>query len=389
MGDRLVVAVLTTGRQDLGILRSTILALQAAEDLDLRLLVGGMHLKARFGSTIQQVRALGAPIAAELEFVAEPPDPPGDTARAVQAVASALQGEPPAALLLVGDRHETAAAALAAALCQVPVVHLHGGEETEGAIDNALRHAITKLSHLHLVTHELYARRVVQMGEAPERVRVVGTAALDNLLRPDLPDRDQLEARLKLRLTAPVVLVTVHPTTLGGCDPLEEAKAVAHALESCPGTIVITQPNADAGGAAIRAFWETWRQERERVALVDALGERYYWGLLRLGDAVVGNSSSGLLEAPHAGVPTINVGDRQKGRIRAATVRDTPAVGAAVADALAEALSDGRPEPEWAPPTPVSERILDALRQWLPERTLRKPFRLVEKENPGTKAMRR
>lgn len=371
------IAVLTTGRQDYGILRSTLLLLRDHEAFDLRLWVGGMHLSKRFGHTIEQIVSDGLTIHRELAFLDEPPAPLNDTANAVAATAGALAADTPECMLLVGDRAEILGAALAATVACVPIAHMHGGEETEGAIDNACRHALTKLAHLHLVSHPRYAERVLQMGEDPESVVVVGAPGRDNLYRVDLPDREEMERRLGLGLRAPVVIVTVHPTTLGS-SPLAEVDAVAKALASLKATCVITQPNADAGGVAIREYWHRWCEGRSNVTLVDALGEAGYWALLRHADAVIGNSSSGIIEAPAAGVPVVNVGDRQKGRLRMGRVWDVAPHAEHVERALSEALKAGRQQPvssEGFPAGPAAPRIVSALEKWAPARPPRKAFR--------------
>lgn len=373
------VALLTTGRQDYGILRSTAHALLADPQIELRLWVGGMHLAERYGMTVRLVEEDGVPIHRRLPFLGN--DPASDAAGALTATARALAEEQPAALMLVGDRTETLAAGIAAVLAQVPLVHLHGGEETEGAVDNAFRHALTKLSALHLVSHADHAARLVQMGEDPERVVVVGAPGLDNLYRADLPDRAALERRLGIPLASPVALVTVHPTTLAS-DRLAECRAVAAALEAVKCTVVITQPNADTGGGDIRDFWATWAAGRPGTVVVDALGDLGYWGMLRIADVVIGNSSSGMIESPAAGVPTINVGDRQAGRLRAHSTRDVPAVPGMVITALqaaltveakAEAAAMGGPYLAGA----AAPRVVAALRGWLPVRSTRKRFRSV------------
>lgn len=379
MVNRLRLAILTSGRQDFGILRETLVLLRDDPRFDVLIWAGGMHLGARFGRPVDLVRGEGFEVARELTFVSEPPDAGVDAARALNAVVEAIRADRPQALLLVGDRSETISAGVAATLEGVPIVHLHGGEETEGAIDNAFRHALTKLAHLHLVSHDVHARRVIQMGEDPARVVVVGAAGLDNARRRDLPDRQSLEADLGFRLCSPVVLVTVHPTTLA-TDPCGDARAVAAAIAKVAATYVVTLPNADAGGSAIRDLWLARAADQEGVHVVEALGERRYWGMLQVADAVLGNSSSGIIEAPSAGVPTINVGDRQKGRLRHPGTRDVPADAPAVEAALRDAL---RPEERARlaqlaspyPEGPVAPRIVAALATWEPASTVRKRFR--------------
>lgn len=364
------VAVLTTGRQDWGILRSTCLELRQRAAHDLILLVGGMHCETRFGSTAQSLIEEGFTPSEQMRWVGETQDAPAhvQAADAVGLIGEALARHAADALLVVGDRFETASAALAATLARVPIVHLHGGEQTEGAFDNALRHAITKLAHLHLVSHAEHGRRVVAMGEDPATVHVVGAPALDNLRRDDLATREDLEQHLGLSLVAPVVLVTLHPATLGG-SPESEVAALADAMDRVPATYVITLPNADPGAAVIRRrLVEAGARDRRCVA--EALGERRYFGLLRLCDAMLGNSSSGIIEAPVLRLPVVNLGDRQKGRLRGGNVLDVTADAAAIASALERAIA-----PEFRATLPEhgpfgdghsASRIADILTGWKP-----------------------
>lgn len=372
------LAILTTGRQDYGILRSTILLLRRTPGIEVLVWAGGMHLDHRFGEPLALFAADGITPDRELPFLSDPPDQAADVAGAIRQTAAALKADTPDALMLLGDRAETLAAAMAATLSQVPVVHLQGGEESEGSIDNACRHAVTKLSHLHLVSHPVHAERVVQMGEDSATVVVVGAPGLDNASRDDLPRREELESSLGLRLESPVVLVTLHSTTLGGA-PDEEVVATAAAMAQVPATFVVTSPNSDEGGAVIREYWRSWGARRKNVALVESLGDRRYWALLRLASAVLGNSSSGIIEAPALGVPVVNVGDRQRGRLRYGPVTDVPVEAAAIARALTNALSAGRARPgdldQAYPAGPAAPRVLKALQQWTIPRPPRKSFR--------------
>jgi UDP-hydrolysing UDP-N-acetyl-D-glucosamine 2-epimerase len=375
------IAVLTTGRQDWGILRTPCLAIRREPGLRLALAAGGMHRSPAHGRTIDIVRAEGfEPDALDpwlpLEAGVPDPAPEEQAAGALRAVGAWLRVQRPDALLLVGDRLETAAAALAATLAAVPIAHLHGGEQTLGAFDDALRHAITKLAHLHLVSHEEHARRVIAMGEDPASVHVVGAPGLDNLHRDDLPARDELEARLGIRLEPPVVVVTVHPATLDP-DPAGAARAVAQAMDTVPATYVVTLPNADPGGDEVGAVMTAAGTGPARCVTA-ALGERRYWGLLRLADAVLGNSSSALIEAPALRLPAVDVGDRQAGRRREANVIGAPAAGDAVAAALRQAL-DPRFRAALPPLDPfladgmAGERVARIIAGWHPSTPPRKP----------------
>ena len=375
------IAVLTTGRQDWGILHSTTVAIRSRPELELRLLVGGTHLSTRHGHTIDDVRADGFEPDVILPWPGDDDaaeDPPAVTQAAgtLEAVGTALRQVPPDVLLLVGDRLETAAAAIAATLERVPIIHLHGGEQTLGAFDDALRHSITKLSHRHLVSHEEHARRVVAMGEDPASVHVVGSPGLDAATRDDLPSREDLADDLGLVLDPPIVIVTVHSATLEQ-DPAGAARAVIAAMDAVEATYVVTLPNADPGGDAVRELLQASAAKPGRVA-VGALGERRYWGLLRIADAMLGNSSSALIEAPAVDLPAVDVGDRQAGRRAGPNVLHVPADPQLVTDALREALDPATrsrlaaTRPELADGQ-AGGRIADIIAAWRPPRPPRKP----------------
>jgi UDP-hydrolysing UDP-N-acetyl-D-glucosamine 2-epimerase len=375
------IAVLSTGRQDWGILRSTCAAIDAAPALNLELIVGGMHLAQAHGRTVELVRADGFEPVAELDWLAGDASAGTQAARALERVAETLERRRPAAILVAGDRFEVAAAALAATIQRVPIVHLHGGEQTEGAFDDALRHAITKLSHLHLVSHEDHARRVAAIGEDPATIHVVGAPGLDAAFRDDLADRAELEDVLGIDLASPLVVVTVHPATLDA-DPAAVAAPVASAMDLVPATYVVTLPNTDPGSATVRAVMTEAASRPDRVA-VEALGERRYWGLLRIAEAMLGNSSSGIVEAPAVDLPAVNVGDRQGGRRRSANVIDVAEDPEAIAAALREALSPTiRERVRAAHPTgqdgQAGRRIADIIAAWNPPLPPRKAPILVE-----------
>ncbi|MEP6651744.1 MAG: UDP-N-acetylglucosamine 2-epimerase [Myxococcales bacterium] len=365
------IAVLTTGRQDWGILRSVCVALRSDPAFQFRLIAGGMHYSARHGRTASLIEQQGFTIDEALPFTSNDGDQTAaqECGAMMPLLERALRRLSAQALLLIGDRFETLAAAMTAALVRVPVVHLHGGEQTQGAVDDLFRHAITKLSHLHFVSHPSHAARVVAMGEDPKTVHMVGAPGLDNAHRIDLPTREDLERHLGIPLKAPVVLVTLHPATLGD-DPALEATAVAAAMDEVPATYVITLPNSDPGNEITRAILMSAAAQPGRIA-AQALGEARYWALLRLADAVLGNSSSGLIEAPVYALPAVNVGRRQLGRLRGANVIDVVADKDAIVTGLRRALGaefrisikgtvspygDGH----------AGERIRDVLVRWTP-----------------------
>lgn len=353
-------------------------ALRDASDFDLILLVGGMACSPSFGRIVDQIRINGFEATAELEWSPESEDAVVQASRALALTGEALRSTTPDALVLLGDRYETASAALAATLHRIPLVHLYGGEETEGAFDNAFRHAITKMSHLHLVAHKTYARRVIQMGEDPSSVHVVGSLAVDNLRKRKLPSKAQLERELGILLHPPVGLVTVHPTTLSRERDLDEVQAVLGAMERYPATWIVTLPNADPGNETIRQAFMEMATRRDRV-IVSALGEERYLGLMALSSFVLGNSSSGMVEAPSLRIPTINVGERQKGRIRSTSILDVPCNTDAILSAILKAESEDFRKAIAFQPLPfgdgnAAERIISVLGAWRPPRPPRKVF---------------
>jgi len=365
------IAVLSTGRQDWGILRELCRLLRADSKFELLLMLGGMHGAVVFGRTRELVVAEGFAPCEELNWIpdGQPLDSERQAGDALWMTAGALRRQRAEALVLVGDRFETASAALGAAMARVPVIHLHGGEETAGAMDNIFRHAITKLSHLHFTSHPEHTARVIALGEEPSTVHTVGAPGLDNLHRCDLPNRAELELFLGMPLSPPVVLVTLHPTTLGG-DPAAEAASVVGAMNAVEASYVITLPNADPGNEPMRMAMLA-ASAQPRCKAVEALGERRFWGMMRIADAMLGNSSSAVIEAPALGLPAVNVGDRQKGRVRGGNLLDSAADAASVTAALSTALTPEFRVRAQASPSPfgkggASAAILEVLRRWTP-----------------------
>jgi UDP-hydrolysing UDP-N-acetyl-D-glucosamine 2-epimerase len=299
-----------------------------------------MHLSKRFGQTEFDLHADGFEADESLVWM---DDDEGTSAleqagHALPAVGRALERLAPEAILMVGDRFETAAAALAATLQRVPIVHLHGGEETSGSMDNAFRHAITQLAQLHLVSHAVHRERVISMAVDPLNVHVVGAPGLDNLFRTDLPSPTELSRQLGIELSGPVVVVTLHPTTASSIPRSAEVSALCEAMDSVDATYVITLPNTDPGHEVIRETLLRAAKKPRRVA-VDALGSRSYWGLLKAADAMLGNSSSAIIEGSALGLPAVNIGDRQKGRLRGENAIDVGVEPVAISTALRQALS--------------------------------------------------
>jgi UDP-hydrolysing UDP-N-acetyl-D-glucosamine 2-epimerase len=319
------IAVVTVARSDWGHLTSVLTELRASSDVRLLLFVGGTHLSDAFGRTVELIEGEGWPIAERIEML-EPSDAPEAIAasigRGVAGFGRAYARHRPDLVVVLGDRFEMLSAAAAALPFVLPVAHLHGGEVTEGAIDNQIRHAITKCAHLHFVSAEPHARRVAAMGEEPWRIHNVGAPGLDRIRTVRLLSRDELAQRLDLARDDRWLIVTYHPATLEYQDTGRHTDELLAALEKVDATCVVTYPNADTAGRTIIARLEEFAGRHDRVRLVRNLGDDVYLSLLRHADAMVGNSSSGLIEAPSFELPVVNVGARQAGRLRAANVVD-------------------------------------------------------------------
>jgi UDP-N-acetylglucosamine 2-epimerase (non-hydrolysing)/GDP/UDP-N,N'-diacetylbacillosamine 2-epimerase (hydrolysing) len=343
MRARRTIAAVTTSRADYGHLYWPLRELQAREDVDLRLVVMGAHLSPEFGLTAAEVEGDGFTIHERIECLLSSDTDVG-MAKAIGVatlgLAEVLGRMRPDLLLLIADRFELLAPASTAVALRIPIAHIEGGEVSEGAIDDAIRNALTKLSHVHFTPTESARRRVIAMGEEEWRVHRVGAPSLDHLRRSELPARAEIERRLGLDLGAPTLLVAVHPVTLVR-DTLAEADATFAALARTPEAIVFCFPNADAGSRTLIARAEAFCAERARARVFVNLNPVDYWGLLRQVDALVGNSSSGIMETPALRVPTVNVGRRQQGRERARNILDAPAETEPILAAIRQALSPG------------------------------------------------
>jgi UDP-hydrolysing UDP-N-acetyl-D-glucosamine 2-epimerase len=320
------IGVVTVSRSDYGHLRPVLGAIRRAPDLELVLFVASMHLAPEFGSTAREIEADGFPIAERIPMLG-PGDSPeavaASTGRGVDGFAHAFARQRPDLLVVLGDRFEMLAAAVAALPFALPVAHIHGGEVSEGAMDNQIRHAITKLAHVHFASAEVHAHRIAQMGEEAWRIHAVGGPGLDRITTVEPLSREALARELDMPANGPWLLVTFHPVTLECRDTASHMDELLAALEKTDGTLVITYPNADTSGRLIIERLEEFvTRHPGRCRLSRNLGDRVYLSLLRHADMMIGNSSSGLIEAPSFGLPVVNIGARQRGRLRGANVID-------------------------------------------------------------------
>jgi UDP-N-acetylglucosamine 2-epimerase (non-hydrolysing)/GDP/UDP-N,N'-diacetylbacillosamine 2-epimerase (hydrolysing) len=338
------ICVITGSRAEYGLLYWVMKEIAAEPALELKLLATGAHFAPEFGETWRAIEDDGFTIDERVEMQLSG-DSPVAVAKsmglALIGIADALARLRPDIVLLLGDRYEIFAAAAAASVARIPLAHIAGGDRTEGAIDEAFRHAITKMAHLHFVTNADAARRVRQLGEDAERIHVVGSPGLDHIGRTRLLCRSELEEELGFPFHARNLLVTYHPETLSLLRPLDEFKQILEALDALGSNVglIVTRPNADAGARALIEALDAFAASRSNVLAVANLGTRACLSTLAQVDAVVGNSSSGLYEAPSFRIPTVNIGGRQNGRLRAASVIDCPAEKDAIIAAVQQAFA--------------------------------------------------
>lgn len=338
------VCVVTGTRAEFGLLQRLMGLIQDHEALELQVIATGMHLSPEFGLTYREIEAAGFSIDRKIECLLS-----ADTSSAVAksmglgliGFADAYAALQPDLLVVLGDRFEILSAVSAALVSRIPVAHLHGGETTEGAFDEGIRHAITKMSHLHFVAADEYRNRVIQLGEQPERVFQVGGLGVDNITRLPLLSREALEESLGCTLARRNLLITFHPVTLEQATSEQQMQELLAALAVLPDTrLIFTLPNADTDSRVLIRMVQDFVATHEQARAYTSLGQLRYLSLMREVDAVVGNSSSGLAEAPSFRIGTINIGDRQRGRLKADSVIDCPPEREAIGQALAQLYSE-------------------------------------------------
>lgn len=321
------IAVLTTSRADYGHLYWVLKDLAANPDIELRIVVTGAHLSAEFGHTVDEITRDGFTVDERVECLLSSDTDVGMAKTigiATISLADTFGRLRPDILLLIADRYEMLAPASVAVALRIPIAHIEGGDVSEGAIDDQVRNALTKMSHLHFTPTELARRRVLAMGEEAWRVQCTGAPSLDHLHRRQLFKRAELERDLQLKFGGETIMVAYHPVTLAR-DTTHEADAVFSALEALPQNVIFCFPNADAGSRALVRRAKEFCSKRANARLFVNLNHLQYWSVLREVNALIGNSSSGIMETPSIRVPTVNIGARQQGRERARNVLDAEA----------------------------------------------------------------
>lgn len=339
------ICIATGTRADWGLLSPLARALSGRDDVELQIVATNMHLSEVYGSTWKEIESDGFRITRRVPMPADT-DTPAATVKAMGAcmegMADAFAELRPDLLVVLGDRYEMLATVSAALIFRIPVAHIAGGAVSRGAYDESIRHSITKMSHIHLTETEEYRRRVVQLGENPERVINTGAIGVYNILHADYLNREELEAQLGTDIPERLLLATFHPATLDPVPPMEQCRNLLAALDGYPDyKVIFTYPNNDTDGRAIVNLIEDYvRRNPRRAAVFPSLGMRRYLSVLRFAAAVVGNSSSGIVEVPSMGIPTLDIGMRQAGRAAASSVAHCGVGLDEIRRGLATVLSD-------------------------------------------------
>jgi len=336
------IGVVTVARSDYGIYLPLLRRIQQDPDLKLHLIVSGMHLSPEFGLTAEVIENDGFEIGERVETLLSSDTPEGiakSMGLGTIGFAQAYTRLRPDILVVLGDRFEMHAAAVAALPFKIPVAHIHGGELTQGAIDDALRHSMTKLSHLHFVSADVHAKRVIQLGEEPWRVVTCGALSLDNLSATRLLHRGEFADRFGMTLPEKFLLVTYHPVTLEYEQTQRQARELLAALDTIDLPALFTMPNADTEGRAIRRLIKEFLSKHPNSKGIENLGTQGYFSAMALATAMVGNSSSGIIEAASFSLPVVNVGNRQQGRMRGKNVIDVGSTCAEILSGIKRAIS--------------------------------------------------
>lgn len=378
------ICIATGTRADWGLLSPIAQALNKRDDVDLKIIATNMHLSEEYGSTWKEIENDGLKIDWRVKMKSDA-DSRKDTVLAMSecmaGMAEALAALQPDLLVILGDRYEMLATASAALILRIPIAHIAGGAISQGAYDESIRHAITKMSHIHLTETERYRKRVIQLGENPEHVIYTGAIGVYNIMHTQYISREQLERELNLTLSDRLILATFHPATLDEMPPQQQCKNLLAALDRHPDyQTIFTYPNNDSEGRIIIQLIESYRRRHpERVAVFPSLGMRRYLSMLHCATAVVGNSSSGIVEVPSIGIPTLDIGIRQMGRTAAPSVLHCGVSEEEIVDGLETVLSSSfrmiaksAENPYYLPDT--LEKMVDAIVNTPLDNIIIKPF---------------
>ena len=339
------VCIVTGTRAEYGLLKPVIDKVYHSDLLELQLVVTGMHLSTEFGLTYKEIEEDGYPITSKVEMLLGSDTPVGITKSmgvAMIGFADCFDQNKPDIVVILGDRYEMLAAASAAMIARIPIAHIHDGELTEGIIDEAIRHSITKMSHIHFTTVEEYRKRVIQLGESPSTVYNLGALGVENAKKVNLLPKEELENMIGFQFHFPTIMVTYHPVTLEKTFAQKQFEEILDVIDRHKEiSVIFTKANADTDGRIINEMIDEYvNLNKDRCRGYTSLGQKKYLSALQFCDAVVGNSSSGIIEVPSFKIPTVNIGDRQKGRARAESVIDCGNGGEQIDAALMKALSD-------------------------------------------------
>lgn len=384
------ISVVTGTRAEYGLLYWVIKEILEDPDLELQLIVTGMHLSKEFGFTINEIEKDGIPICKKIETLLSSDTPVGiskSMGLGMISFAEVFSELCPDICLVLGDRFEIFSVVSAALIANIPVAHCHGGESTEGLIDESLRHSITKMSHLHFTSTDEYRNRVIQLGEQPNRVFNTGALGVETLYREKLMEKGELEKSLNFKLNKPSILVTYHPVTLETDSSERHFRSLLKALDDFPDSrVIFTMPNADTDGRVIsQLISEYVNQNQEKSIIINSLGRLRYLSALKHIDIVIGNSSSGLIEAPSFNIPTINIGDRQKGRLSGPTVMHTKTSTNEIRKSIKRALNQDyinsiKDEKNPYDNGMISKNIIEILKTYPLKNILKKNFYNLEKK---------
>lgn len=384
------ICVFTGTRAEYGLLKPLMEEIQKQPEFELQIVASCMHLSLEFGLTYQEIEKDGFKIDEKIEMLLSSDTPIGTVKSmgvGMIGYADALNRLKPDLVIVLGDRFEALAFALSAYILRIPIAHLYGGEVTEGSLDEGFRHSITKLSNLHFTSTEEYRKRVIQMGESPERVFNVGALGLDNVRKLKLLSKEETEKKLGLKFNKYSFLITYHPETLSHSDTEKDFSELLKAFETFEDTtLIFTKANADPNGRIINAMIEDFINKRKNAYVFDSLGHLLYLSVMSHSDVVIGNSSSGIIEVPSFKIPTVNIGSRQKGRIKAKSIIDCEPKKDKIIEAINKAISTDFKEILDKVENPYGDgnaalKIIEVLKKSLPIKNISKKFYDLEVNN--------